>query len=136
MKNKIRKVKESLEEQQHQAVTTLKCVRTRHVEQMHGKDIRNSEELNSQKKKQSQMDERSATCEDGQGGDPELTTTIRKSVIINVGIQQERKKVTDLQLETSTEDLDNVHKEVMQDIKQLHDGLDITIGTNVFSNPE
>ena len=26
---------------------------------------------------------RSATCEDGQGEDPELTTTIRKSVIIN-----------------------------------------------------
>ena len=26
---------------------------------------------------------RSATCEDGQGGDLELTTTIRKSVIIN-----------------------------------------------------
>ena len=26
---------------------------------------------------------RFATCEDGHGGDPELTTTIRKSVIIN-----------------------------------------------------
>ena len=31
----IRKVKESLEEQQHQAVATLKCVRTGHVEEMH-----------------------------------------------------------------------------------------------------
>ena len=51
-------MKESLEEQQHQAVTSLKCVRTRHVEEMHGKDIRNSdrnsEELNIQKQKQSQ----------------------------------------------------------------------------------
>ena len=85
---------------------------------LHGKDIRNSEELKSQKQKQRQyqksmdqtlnakmMDEnngtfsntalsstnsgqllqqvRSATCEDGQGGDPEVTTTVRKSVIIN-----------------------------------------------------
>ena len=85
---------------------------------LHGKDIRNSEELKSQKQKQRQyqksmdqtlnakmMDEnngtfsntalsstnsgqllqqgRSATCEDGQGGDPEVTTTVRKNVIIN-----------------------------------------------------
>ena len=51
-------MKESWEEQQHQAVTTLRCVRTRHVEEVHGKDIRNSdrnsEELNSRKQKQSQ----------------------------------------------------------------------------------
>ena len=50
-------MKESFGEQQHQAVTTLRCVRTRHVEEMHGKDIRNSDrnsELNSQKQKQSQ----------------------------------------------------------------------------------
>ena len=57
-RNRIRKVKESFGEQQHQAVTTLKCVRTRHVEEVHGKDIRNSdrnsEELNSHKQKQSQ----------------------------------------------------------------------------------
>ena len=31
---------------------------------------------------------------------------------------------------------DNVHKEVVHDIKQLQDGLDITSGTDVFSNPE
>ena len=96
----------------------MKCARTRHVEEMRGKDIRNSEELNSQKQKQSQyqqsvdqtlnakmmdgnneifkhdaefpriQDSRcsrsgSATREGGQGGDPELTTTIRKSVTTN-----------------------------------------------------
>ena len=37
-----------------QAGTTLKCVRARQVEEMHGKDIRTSEELKSQKQKQSQ----------------------------------------------------------------------------------
>ena len=40
------------EKQQHQAGTTLKCARTRH-EEMHGKDVLNSEELNSEKQKQS-----------------------------------------------------------------------------------
>ena len=44
-------------EQQHPAVTTLKCVRTRHVEQMHGKDIRIYEELNSQNQKQRSVSE-------------------------------------------------------------------------------
>ena len=122
-------------------------VRGKQVEEMHGKDIRNSEELKSQKQKQSQhqksmdqtlnakmMDENNetfkhdtefhefrtavaavadlATCEDGQGGDPELTTTIRTSVSINEyesdkaspndtiltcdvgGVQQDGKNVT------------------------------------------
>ena len=32
----------------------MKCVRARQVEEVHGKDIRNSEELKSQKQKQSQ----------------------------------------------------------------------------------
>ena len=71
---------------------------------MHGKDIRNSEELSQYQKSMDQtlnattIDEnnetfkhdtsmcsrsRSATCEDGQGSDPELTTTIRNSVVIN-----------------------------------------------------
>ena len=31
---------------------------------------------------------------------------------------------------------DNVHKEVIHDIKQLQDGLDITSGTDVFTKPE
>ena len=47
-------MKESLEEQQHQADTTLKCLCGKQVEEMHGKDIRNSEEFDSQKQKQSQ----------------------------------------------------------------------------------
>ena len=79
------------------------------VQEMYGKDIRNSEEVKSQKQKQSQyqknMDENNETfkhdtelhkfrtacaagadlqpCEDDHRGDPELTMTIRKSVIIN-----------------------------------------------------
>ena len=67
---------------------------------------------------------RSATCEDGQGGDPELTTTIRKSVIINefesdkfnpndtiltmtpTESSRKARMWTDSQLETGTKDLD------------------------------
>ena len=90
-------------------------VRGKQADGMYGKDIRDSEELKSQKQKQSQhqksMDQTlnakmkdennetfthdtefhefwiavaagASTCKDGQGGDSELTTTIRKSVNI------------------------------------------------------
>ena len=43
--------------------------------------------------------------------------------------------MTNPQLETGDQQ-DKVHKEVMHAIKQLQDGLDITGGTDVFTNPE
>ena len=76
-------------------------VRGRQVEEVHGKDIRISEELKSQRQKQSQYQKSmnqtltfkhdtefhdfrtAAAAQACEGGDPELTTTIRKSVIIN-----------------------------------------------------
>ena len=101
--------------------------RTRNVEEMPGKDIRNSEELNSQKQKQNQyqqsanqtlhakmMDENNEIfkhdtefprIQDSFCSDPKLTTTIRKSVHHQRGlfwqVQQERKNVTNPQLGTS-----------------------------------
>ena len=47
-------MQESLEEQQHQADTTQKCTCGKQVEEMHGKNIHNSEQLKSQMQKQSQ----------------------------------------------------------------------------------
>ena len=155
-------------------------MRGKQIVEMHAKDIRNSEELKSQKKKQSQfqksMDQtlnakmrddnnetvkheksmcsrcRSAACEDGQGGDPEVTTTIRKSVIINEYESHKASQNDTILTITSLESAgreecdefsardgyqqDNVHQEVMRDIEQLQDGIDIMSGTDVFPNPE
>ena len=53
--NKIQAEKTSLEEQQHRAGTTLKCVCAEcKLKRRMEKDIRNSEEVKSQKQKQSQ----------------------------------------------------------------------------------
>ena len=105
-RTRFRTVKKSLEEQQHRAGTTLKCVCAesklkRCMERMSAIP----DEVKSQKQKQSPYQKsmvqtlnakrwtrttklsnttlRSTNSGHGQGGDPELTMTIRKSVIIN-----------------------------------------------------
>ena len=147
-------------------------VRGKQVEEMHGKDIRNSEELKSQKQTlhAKLMDENNETFKH----DAEFHE-FRTAVAAGADLQHERvaKEVTQssprpsgkASSSTSTSlgrpvrttqfsqrrrwspavreecdkfaardgyQQDNVHKEVMHDIKQLQDGLDVTSGTDVF----
>ena len=162
-------------------------VRGKQVEELHGKDIRNSEELRSQKQNQSQyqksmdqtlnakmMDENNETFKHDtefhefrtivaaaadlqharmikevtqssprpQGKASSSTSTSLTRPVRTTQFSQRRRwspagrRECDEFAALDGYQQNNVHKEVMHDIKQFQDGLDTTSGTDVFSNPK